>query len=231
MAAPLDAEATGALPPTDIDAQLHFSRTLAAAAAQGRLEHAARWPADLGVLLMDFLWRFGFSFDAATQGVSVRQGGLVARDAAAPGASGSTQAMGVAIEDPQVRRALRDLRSIECAKSWQIMALRRTSQCTAMTSNVLAAARAQRGRSGAQFQRREAGLCGGVGAAGRGPARVGDGDARGHAGPCAAERAATEGWQDAASRRRIAAPGCVPLLLCAEPADGSHPIRTQRCVL
>ena len=103
-AAPLDG-AFAALPPADVDAQLLFSRTLAAAAAKSRLSHAALWPADLGVLLMDFLNRFGFAFDETTQGLSVRQGGLVRREDAAAAAVGGAPGPGVAIEDPQVRQS------------------------------------------------------------------------------------------------------------------------------
>jgi hypothetical protein len=98
IAAPLH-NATGMVPPRDIGEQLGFVGKLAQSRAKSRLEHAAQWPqGDLGVLLMNFLRRFGVDFDSETQGVSIRRGGIVDRSLA----EGRTQGTGVAIEDPQV---------------------------------------------------------------------------------------------------------------------------------
>jgi hypothetical protein len=84
--------------PPDIVQQLAFATTLSHAASHSRLGHAERYPYDLGALLMNFLHFFGTVFDPATHGVSVRQGGIVSRDAA----GGHKHKEGVAIEDPQV---------------------------------------------------------------------------------------------------------------------------------
>jgi hypothetical protein len=101
VAAPLRS-AVGTQPPSDIGKQLHFVSVIAQAGANRCLEKAARWPCgDLGVLLMNFLRRFGFDFDPETQGISIRHGGVVDRNAA----EDSSQKSGVAIEDPQVRGA------------------------------------------------------------------------------------------------------------------------------
>lgn len=101
--------------------QLAFATTLSRAAAATQLSHFQAVPHDVGRLLMDFLQLFGCDFDAAQQGISVRQGGLVSREAA----GGKPGQPGLVVEDPQVCAALEshqkhqhaELTSFKCSSS------------------------------------------------------------------------------------------------------------------